>query len=298
MLGSLFLDVFTVDIFPMTESPVGDKLQKLLAQAGAGSRREMEKVIDEGRVRINGKKAKLGDRAEASDKIVLDGKLISLAEQNTAGRVLIYNKTEGEICSRSDPEGRRTVFEHLPRIKGSRWISVGRLDFNTSGLMLFTTDGQLANALMHPSSVIDREYLCRILGKVDEAMLQRLIDGILLEDGVARFADIVDGGGEGANHWYYVAIMEGRNREVRRLWESQNVQVSRLKRVRFGKVFLPPKLKQGQWEEMAVKDVAELYSMAGLPAPKLPTILPKERQNIERQQRKNRGLKRPSRGRH
>ncbi len=282
----------------MTESPVGDKLQKLLAQAGAGSRREMEKVIDEGRVRINGKKAKLGDRAEASDKIVLDGKLISLAEQNTAGRVLIYNKTEGEICSRSDPEGRRTVFEHLPRIKGSRWISVGRLDFNTSGLMLFTTDGQLANALMHPSSVIDREYLCRILGKVDEAMLQRLIDGILLEDGVARFADIVDGGGEGANHWYYVAIMEGRNREVRRLWESQNVQVSRLKRVRFGKVFLPPKLKQGQWEEMAVKDVAELYSMAGLPAPKLPTILPKERQNIERQQRKNRGLKRPSRGRH
>ncbi len=281
----------------MTESATGDKIQKLLAQAGVGSRREMEKVISAGRVTVNGKKAALGDRAQGSDVIAVDGVRVNLVEQNTAGRVLIYNKPEGEICSRNDPEGRRTVFERLPKLSQGRWIGIGRLDFNTSGLMLFTTDGTLANALMHPSSEIDREYLCRVLGRVDDAMLSRLIDGILLEDGVARFTDIVDGGGEGANHWYYVAIMEGRNREVRRLWESQEVQVSRLKRVRFGRVFLPPKLKQGQWEEMAVKEVDDLYAMAGLEALKAPTILPKERQRLERQQRKNHGVKRPRRGR-
>ena len=273
------------------DSPAGDKLQKILAQAGMGSRRAMEKVIAEGRVTVNAKKAKLGDRAQASDNIMLDGRLVSQVEQDTAGRVLIYNKPEAEICSRSDPEGRRTVFQRLPKIKNGRWIAVGRLDFNTSGLMLFTTDGQLANALMHPSSEIDREYLCRVLGKVDEAMLQRLKDGILLEDGVARFTDIVDGGGDGANHWYYVALMEGRNREVRRLWESQELQVSRLKRVRFGEVFLPSKLKQGQWEEMPYKDIQELYKMVDLEAAKAPNILPSERQNIERQQRKNKSVK-------
>ncbi|HEB26172.1 MAG TPA: pseudouridine synthase [Porticoccus sp.] len=278
-------------------APAGDKLQKLLAQVGVGSRREMEKVIAAGRVTVNGRVAKLGDRANSRDTIAVDGKPVAVQEEGVAGRVLVYNKPEGEICSRSDPEGRRTVFDGLPKLKGSRWIAVGRLDFNTTGLLLFTTDGQLANALMHPSSEIDREYLCRVLGHIDEAVIQRLLDGILLEDGVAKFTDVVDGGGEGANRWYYVALMEGRNREVRRLWESQEIQVSRLKRVRFGSVFLPPKLKQGQWEEMPFKEIQELYKAVSLEAPKPAKILPKERANMERQQRKNRGIKRPQRGR-
>lgn len=281
----------------MSNPVPGEKLQKLLAQAGVGSRREMEKVIAAGRVTVNGKVATLGDRASASDKVALDGKRVMLVEEHTAGRVLIYNKPEGEICSHNDPEGRPSVFDRLPKITGARWISVGRLDFNTSGLLLFTTDGAMANALMHPSSQIDREYLCRILGNVDEAMLQRLLDGVLLDDGVARFTDIVDGGGEGANHWYYVALMEGRNREVRRLWESQEVQVSRLKRVRYGSVFLPSNLRQGQWQEMTTQEVEALYVMAGLPAPKPASVMPKERQRIERQQRKNHGANRPRSGR-
>jgi 23S rRNA pseudouridine2605 synthase len=279
----------------MTDSLPGDKLQKLLAQAGLGSRRELEKVIAAGRVTVNGRKAKLGDRAQTQDKIYVDGKYVALADAQAAGRVLIYNKPEREICSRSDPEGRRSVFDHLPKLSTGRWISIGRLDFNTSGLLLFTTDGTLANAMMHPSSVIDREYLCRVLGTVDDALLQRMQDGVMLDDGVAKFSDIVDGGGEGANHWYYVAIMEGRNREVRRLWESQQVQVSRLKRVRFGKVFLPSKLRQGQWEEMPAKEVSELYQGLGLEVLKPAKKSPKEQEQFERQQRKNRGIKRNSR---
>lgn len=272
----------------MTDSPPGDKLQKLLAQAGFGSRREMEKVIAAGKVTVNGVVAKLGDRASVKDTIAVEGKRVGRIAQDVAGRVLIYNKPEGEICSRSDPEGRRTVFDSLPKIKGSRWISIGRLDFNTSGLLIFTTDGELANALMHPSSMIDREYMCRVLGNVDEPMLKRLTDGVMLDDGVAKFTDIVDGGGDGANRWYYVVLMEGRNREVRRLWESQDAQVSRLKRVRFGKIFLPPKLKQGQWMEMERKEVQELYQMGGMKAAKAPQVLPKEREQFDRKQRKNR----------
>ncbi|MFT7129809.1 MAG: 23S rRNA pseudouridine2605 synthase, partial [Gammaproteobacteria bacterium] len=212
----------------MTNSPAGDKLQKLLAQSGLGSRREMEKVISAGRISVNGKTATLGDRAFSRDRITMDGRLISIEDAGATSRVLIYNKPEGEICSRNDPEGRRTVFEGLPTLKNGRWIAIGRLDFNTTGLLLFTTDGDLANKLMHPSSVIDREYLCRVLGNIDEPMLKRLREGVLLDDGTARFTDIVDGGGDGANHWYYVALMEGRNREIRRLWQSQDVQVSRL----------------------------------------------------------------------
>lgn len=279
----------------MNDSPAGDKLQKLLAQLGIGSRREMEKVISAGRVSVNGKVAKLGDRAFTRDAITLDGRALRFDDNAGAGRVLIYNKPEGEICSRSDPEGRRTVFERLPKLDSGRWIVIGRLDFNTSGLLLFTTDGELANKLMHPSSVIDREYLCRVLGNVDEPMLQRLREGVLLEDGVAKFTDVVDGGGQGANHWYYVAIMEGRNREIRRLWESQDIQVSRLKRVRFGKVFLPSKLRQGQWEDMSAKEMAELYGMVHMDAPKPVTMKPKEVQSLERQRRKNRGIKRSHR---
>jgi len=275
----------------MSNTPQGEKLQKLLAAAGLGSRRAMEQVIADGRVTVNGNVAKLGDRARSRDNIALDGKPVPVDDANQAPMVLIYNKPEGEICSRKDPEGRRSVFDRLPKIQGKRWIAVGRLDFNTSGLLLFTTDGVLANALMHPSSNIDREYLCRVLGHVDEETLQRLHEGILLEDGPASFTDIVDGGGEGANHWYYVAIMEGRNREVRRLWESQNVQVSRLKRVRFGKIFLPSKLKQGQWMQMPASEMKDLYKMVEMEMPALKPLLPKDREKFDRQQRKNKPLR-------
>jgi 23S rRNA pseudouridine2605 synthase len=255
----------------------------------------MEKVIAEGRVSVNGNVAKLGDRASTRDKVTVDGKPVPIDDSNQAPMVLIYNKPEGEICSRKDPEGRRSVFDRLPKIQGKRWIAVGRLDFNTSGLLMFTTDGALANALMHPSSNIDREYLCRVLGHVDKDTLQRLHEGVLLDDGPAKFTDIVDGGGEGANHWYYVAVMEGRNREVRRLWESQDVQVSRLKRVRFGKIFLPSKLKQGQWTQMPASEMKDLYKMVEMEMPALKPMQPKERQKFDRQQRKNKPLRGRSR---
>lgn len=280
----------------MSDTLTGEKLQKVLAQAGLGSRREMERVISAGRVKVNSVVATLGDRVTTADAITVDGKKVKVVDiSQYAGKVLIYNKPEGEICSRQDPEGRPTVFDRLPKIPQGRWISVGRLDFNTSGLLLFTTDGSLANKLMHPSSVIEREYLCRVLGNIDEPMLQRLNQGVLLEDGVARFTDIVEGRGEGANRWFYVVIMEGRNREVRRLWESQEVQVNRLKRVRYGDIFLPSKLRQGQWMEMPFSEVETLYKMADLEAPKPAPVTPKERQQLERQERRNKPVKTPKR---
>jgi 23S rRNA pseudouridine2605 synthase len=244
-------------------SAKNEKLQKVLARAGIGSRREMERVIAQGRVIVNGLRATLGDRVDFSDRIEVDKKRIQLTpneEKNV--KVLLYNKPEGEICTRSDPEGRPTVFDHLPQLSGERWIAVGRLDFNTSGLLLFTTDGELANSLMHPSSKIDREYLVRIQGKVDDDMKARLIEGIALEDGTARFTDIVDGAGSGQNHWFYCVVMEGRNREVRRLWESQGVKVSRLKRVRFGNIFIPSHVRVGQWTDLNVKEIKELCTTA------------------------------------
>lgn len=280
----------------MSDTLTGEKLQKVLAQAGLGSRREMERVISAGRVKVNSVVATLGDRVTPVDAITVDGKKVKIVDTSQyAGKVLIYNKPEGEICSRQDPEGRPTVFDRLPKIPQGRWISVGRLDFNTSGLLLFTTDGSLANKLMHPSSVIEREYLCRVLGNIDEPMLQRLNQGVLLDDGVARFTDIVEGRGEGANRWFYVVIMEGRNREVRRLWESQEVQVNRLKRVRYGDIFLPSKLRQGQWMEMPFAEVETLYKMADLEAPKPAPVTPKERQQLERQERRNKPVKTPKR---
>lgn len=261
-----------------------EKLQKVLARAGLGSRREMERAIADGRVTVDGKKASLGDRVTEEARVALDGRQVKLtAPDSVRGRVLIYNKPDNEICSRKDPEGRRSVFESLPRARGERWISVGRLDFTTSGLLLFTTDGELANRLMHPSSVIEREYLCRVMGQTKEENLKALVDGVLLDDGVARFTDVVDGGGEGINRWFYVVIMEGRNREVRRLWESQGLQVNRLKRVRYGNIFLPPKLKAGQWMELPAEDVNKVYEMAGL-AP-----VTKKTKQVKKQDAKPRG---------
>ncbi|GAB3481155.1 23S rRNA pseudouridine(2605) synthase RluB [Marinomonas epiphytica] len=243
-----------------------EKLQKVLARSGQGSRREMENRIREGRVLVNGEVATLGDRVSLTDAIELDGYPIKVTKAGEGRRVIIYNKPEGEVCTRKDPEGRPTVFDRLPKLRGERWIAVGRLDINTSGLLLFTTDGELANRLMHPSTEIDREYLVRVMGEVTDDHLTTLKKGVALEDGMANFTDIVDGGGEGINRWFYVCLMEGRNREVRRLWESQGVKVNRLKRVRFGPVFLPSKAKVGRWVEMEETEVASLCAMVDIKA--------------------------------
>ena len=259
----------------------GDKLHKVLANLGWGSRRKMEQWISEGRVIIDGAVARLGDRVRAGQSVRLDGKPVDLEEAREV-RVLLYHKPVREVCSRHDPEGRNTVFERLPKLKSGRWISVGRLDFNTSGVLLFTTDGALANALMHPSNAIEREYLVRVMGRVDDPMLERLKSGVELDDGPARFSDIQEGGGEGINRFFYVVLMEGRNREVRRLWESQGLTVSRLKRVRYGEVFLPSKLKKGQWLELPQRDVDVIYEMAGLPARETVDLSKKEQERRDR----------------
>ena len=271
---------------PVTKD--GEKLQKVLARTGLGSRREMERWIEEGRVAVDGKAAKLGDRVDDRANLAVDGKALERMPAQQA-RCILYHKPTGEVCTRDDPQGRRTVFQRLPKLKSGRWISIGRLDFNTSGLLLFTTDGDLANALMHPSSNIEREYSVRVMGNVQEDMLKRMTDGVMLEDGMARFADIQDGGGDGINHWFYVVLMEGRNREVRRLWESQGLTVSRLKRVRYGEVFIPSKVKQGQWTELELKDIKSLYRMGGLAIKDMRRGTVKEREVMERQFGKRHG---------
>ncbi|KEZ69738.1 pseudouridine synthase, partial [Pseudomonas amygdali pv. tabaci str. ATCC 11528] len=228
--------------------PAGEKLQKVLARIGVGSRRDVEAWITQGRIKVNGKDATLGQRVDLHDAISVDGRVIKREEAaETVRRVIMYNKPDGEICTRDDPEGRPTVFDRLPRPKEGRWINIGRLDINTTGLLMFTTDGELANRLMHPSFEMDREYAVRVRGEVDDDMLLRLKNGVILEDGPARFTDIQQApGGEGFNHWYHCVVMEGRNREVRRLWESQGLVVSRLKRVRYGPVFLNSDLPMGR----------------------------------------------------
>jgi len=242
-----------------------EKLQKVLARAGFGSRREMETWISAGRVKVNGIVASLGDRVCEDDAIVVDGKkMTAKSADEVPQHVLLYNKPLGEICTRNDPEGRQTVFDKLPELHHARWVAIGRLDVNTSGLLLFTTDGELANKLMHPSSTIEREYAVRVLGEVTPEMIQAMHNGVMLEDGVARFTDIQYFAGEGANHWYHVVIMEGRNREVRRLWESQGVKVSRLKRVRFANIFIPSEVKAGRYCELKGKELTDLYKLAGL----------------------------------
>jgi len=248
---------------PVASGAADEKLQKVLARAGIGSRREMERAIEQGQVKVNDRIATLGDRVTSQDKIFVNGQRVVLRTELTRRRVILYNKPEGEICSRSDPEGRPTVYDHLPPLKGERWISVGRLDFNTSGLLLFTNDGELANKLMHPSSVIDREYLVRIQGEVTDDMRQVLLRGVVLDDGIARFTDIVDGAGEGKNRWFYCVVMEGRNREVRRLWESQGVKVSRLKRVRYANIFIPSHVRVGQWIDLTDREIEDLCMTAG-----------------------------------
>jgi len=266
----------------LPEPAAGEKVQKVLARAGLASRREIERWIEAGRVAVNGKAARLGDRVDDHDRLAVDGRAVDLAPAQEA-RCILYHKPPGEVCSRSDPEGRRTVFGRLPKLKSGRWISIGRLDFNTSGLLLFTTDGDLANGLMHPSSNIEREYMVRVMGDVQGDMLRRMLEGVMLDDGMARFADIQDGGGDGINRWYYVVLMEGRNREVRRLWESQGLTVSRLKRVRYGDVFIPSKVKQGQWVEMDRTDVKALYRIASLTPKEIKRSTAKEREVMERQ---------------
>ena len=244
---------------------MSEKLQKVLARAGHGSRREMEAWIAAGRVSIDGEIANLGDRVESDAKIRIDGRAISLkSAEDVICRVLAYHKPEGEICSRKDPEGRPTVFDRLPKVRDSRWVAVGRLDINTSGLLLFTSDGELANRLMHPSNEVEREYAVRTFGEVPEATVQRLRTGVMLEDGPAQFDTIKAAGGEGMNQWWHVSLREGRNREVRRLWESQEVQVSRLIRVRYGMVELPKSLPRGGWIELPIEQVNYLRKLAGM----------------------------------
>ncbi len=245
---------------------MSEKLQKVLANQGLGSRREMEKWIEQGRVSVDGSVAKLGDRVEAHAQIRVDGHLLSRQIEKPVCRVLMYNKPEGELCSRHDPEGRATVFERLPAIRQGRWIAVGRLDINTSGLLLFTNDGELANRLMHPKCEVEREYAVRVFGEVNQQTLNVLQKGVKLDDGLAKFTTIKarPNDEESMNHWYNVTLSEGRNREVRRLWESQEVQVSRLIRVRYGPVELQKRLPQGAWVELELSDVNALRKLVQL----------------------------------
>ncbi len=228
-----------------------EKLQKVLARFGLGSRRLMEEWIAAGRVVVNGQPAKLGDRVTAQDKITVDGEALRIPSWvRPRLRVLRYHKPAGELTTRSDPEGRPTVFDRLPRLRGSRWIAVGRLDYNTEGLLLLTNDGDLANALMHPRAGIEREYAVRVMGVVSPEQQTSLLQGVALEDGEARFTTVQEAGGEGLNHWYHVTLAEGRNREVRRLFEAVGLTVSRLIRVRYGVVEMPRLLKTGYFDEL------------------------------------------------
>lgn len=243
----------------------GHRLQKVLADRGLGSRREIERWIADGRLTINGERARLGDRVQAGDRVTLDGRTISIeATEAAPPRVLIYHKPAGEVSTRSDPEGRATVFDQLPRLRGARWIAVGRLDLDTSGLLLFTTDGALARALMHPSSELEREYAVRIHGAPTLDALERLKRGVQLDDGRARFDEVVEEGGSGSNRWYRVKLREGRKREVRRLWEAVGCEVSRLIRVRFGPIELPRSLQRGAMRELSPGESAILYAAVGL----------------------------------
>ena len=237
------------------------KLQKLLAQKGLGSRREMEALIAAGGVSINGRTAVVGDRVGPEDVVRIGKRVIRLDLEESLPKILLYHKPEGEIVSRHDPEGRPSVFDKLPHLRSSKWIAIGRLDFNTSGLLIFTTDGALANRLMHPRFEVEREYAVRILGELTPEQMTQLTTGVELADGLAAFSYLAEQGGEGINHWYRVILKEGKNREVRRMFEAIGLTVSRLMRVRFGPINLPPRIKRGQWLELEEKEIRRLLSL-------------------------------------
>ena len=252
-----------------TPEKSGERIQKVLARGGLASRREIERWIGEGRLSINGVKVILGQSLKEGDVLHVNGRIVNwekFAEQPT--RVLVYHKPTGEVVTRRDPEGRPVIFTQLPKMEVGRWISVGRLDINTSGLILVTNNGELANRLMHPSREIEREYAVRILGTVDDDMMERLKSGVELEDGDAHFDDVRFFAGEGANKWYHVVVKEGRNRLVRRLWESQEVTVSRLMRVRYGPAILPESVRGGSHYELDAKELDILMAFVGMEAEK------------------------------
>ncbi len=240
-----------------------ERLQKVLARAGLASRRQIEAWIRVGRITVDGQTASLGLQVSGSERIELDGRRVDIEVPRR--RVLAYYKPEGEICSRSDPEGRPSVYRRLPRLSNGRWMTVGRLDINSQGLLLVTTDGELVARLTHPSTGIEREYAVRVRGELDQPMRDRLLEGVELDDGPAHFDQIIDAGGTGANHWYHVILREGRKREVRRLWDSQGVPVSRLVRVRYGPVPLRRGLRPSHWDELSGEMLNTLLSAAGLP---------------------------------
>jgi 23S rRNA pseudouridine2605 synthase len=274
---------------------IEERLHKVLANAGLGSRRMLEQRIQSGEVELNGTPAGIGASVHAGDRVVLDGKQFVVATDNRDDtEVLIYHKPEGVLTTRDDPEGRPTVFEQLPRLKGARWVAVGRLDINTTGLLLLTTDGELANGLMHPKSGLEREYLCRVHGEVPDEIIERLKAGVELDDGPARFDEIAVISRGGSHSWFRVVIREGRNREVRRLWDSQGFLVSRLKRIRYGKIELPRNLHRGECEALDAEAVKQLRQITGLGAPQpVLTLSP-----VLHQRRANRNVTeyRPERG--
>ncbi len=264
---------------PPADGEASQKLQKVLAAAGLGSRREMEEWISAGRISVNGEVASLGTRVTEQDRVQVDRRVVRWPFGDALPRVLIYHKPEGEIVSRDDPGARKTVFESLPVIKNGKWIAIGRLDYNTEGLLIFTTHGELANRLMHPGFAVEREYAVRIMGELSREQLQQLTSGIELEDGTARFDRIIEEGGDNANRWYRVIICEGRNREIRRMFMAVGMMVSRLIRVRFGMVNLPARIKRGQVMELEAPQVAALMQWAGLPVPE---VLPQRRPQDKR----------------
>lgn len=263
-----------------------EKLQKIMAGAGVASRRESEKWIKDGRVSVNGKIAEIGDRATIKDTIRVDGKPLRVTKpEDFQRKMIVYHKPEGEISSKKDPEGRPTIFDTLPKVRNSRWLSVGRLDFNTSGLIFFTNDGNLANKLMHPSQEIVRKYAVRVRGQVSDDILRQLQQGVTLEDGEARFETIEEAGGERSNHWYHVTLKEGRNREVRRMWEAFDIQVSRLHRIQYGPFELPRALKRGRWRELTPQELAEFENIAGLKSCKANKTVRQQKSKVRQNKR-------------
>jgi 23S rRNA pseudouridine2605 synthase len=243
------------------------KLQKVLAQAGLGSRRAMEQLIEAGKVKVNSEAATLGQRVTSEDVIEFGRRRIQFKVTARLPRVILYHKPEGEIVTRDDPKGRTSVFEKLPTIRSAKWLAVGRLDFNTCGLLIFTTSGELANRLMHPRFEVEREYAVRIFGVLSDDAMRQLRTGVRLSDGLARFDELEAKGGEGRNHWYRVVLKEGRNRVVRRMFESLGLRVSRLMRIRFGLVTLPANLKRGTWIEIKEAEIRNLLSWVGSEPP-------------------------------